>query len=522
MIYVIGSGPAGVSAATALVNKGLEVTLLDAGFELEPERAKLVHRLSTLDRESWEEKSISMLKENMSPNLGGVDLKYIYGSDYPYRGIDYFQPVELGNAKMARSLAKGGFSNVWGGAILPFRGSDIDDWPISIEDLEPHYKAVLSFMPYSGRKDRLKDILPLYSKNYQNLHLCRQSFAFLHDMESNKESLESEGFLFGYSRLAVEASSVDGNRGCIYCGLCLYGCPYGLIYSTTSTLAHLSKRMNFRYHKDVLVEKLIESNGKVIILAKTLSSSEELKFRASRVYLASGPLSSTRIILHSLGAFDRPVKIRHSEHFQIPLIRYKKMSNLSNEDLHTLSQIFIEILDRTINDKTIHMQVYAYNDLYISTINNILGPLATFLKHPVNELIGRLLIIKGYLHSSISSHILVRLMPGKEGKLLLETFPNNSAKIAVRKIATKFIKNRKYLRGIPLPKIKIGAPGTGNHSGGSFPMRKKPSEFEADVLGRPYGFERIHVVDSTIFPSIPATTITLSIMANAHRIASAN
>jgi choline dehydrogenase-like flavoprotein len=30
---------------------------------------------------------------------------------------------------------------------------------------------------------------------------------------------------------------------------------------------------------------------------------------------------------------------------------------------------------------------------------------------------------------------------------------------------------------------------------------------------------RTHIVDSTIFPSIPAPTITLTVMANAYRIA---
>ncbi|MFC1830300.1 FAD-dependent oxidoreductase [Thermodesulfobacteriota bacterium] len=45
MIYVIGSGPAGISAATALVNNGHEVTMLDVGFDLEPEQESIV-RLS--------------------------------------------------------------------------------------------------------------------------------------------------------------------------------------------------------------------------------------------------------------------------------------------------------------------------------------------------------------------------------------------------------------------------------------------------------------------------------------------
>ena len=72
------------------------------------------------------------------------------------------------------------------------------------------------------------------------------------------------------------------------------------------------------------------------------------------------------------------------------------------------------------------------------------------------------------------------------------------------------------------PALQIAPPGRGFHSGGSFPMRAEPGEFECDRLGRPHGFMRVHVVDSTVFPSIPATTITLSVMANAHRIASAH
>ena len=39
-----------------------------------------------------------------------------------------------------------------------------------------------------------------------------------------------------------------------------------------------------------------------------------------------------------------------------------------------------------------------------------------------------------------------------------------------------------------------------------------------DLLGRLSGWQRVHAVDATVFPSLPATTITLSVMANAHRI----
>jgi choline dehydrogenase-like flavoprotein len=49
-------------------------------------------------------------------------------------------------------------------------------------------------------------------------------------------------------------------------------------------------------------------------------------------------------------------------------------------------------------------------------------------------------------------------------------------------------------------------------------MRAQPGEFESDRLGRPHGWSRVHAVDASVFPSVPATTITLPVMANAHRI----
>ena len=49
-------------------------------------------------------------------------------------------------------------------------------------------------------------------------------------------------------------------------------------------------------------------------------------------------------------------------------------------------------------------------------------------------------------------------------------------------------------------------------------MSAAPRGFQTDLLGRLPGWQRVHAVDATVFPSIPATTITLSAMANAHRI----
>jgi choline dehydrogenase-like flavoprotein len=51
-------------------------------------------------------------------------------------------------------------------------------------------------------------------------------------------------------------------------------------------------------------------------------------------------------------------------------------------------------------------------------------------------------------------------------------------------------------------------------------MRDQPQKFETDTLGRLPAWDKIHLIDASVFPSVPASTITLTAMANAHRIAS--
>jgi choline dehydrogenase-like flavoprotein len=61
--------------------------------------------------------------------------------------------------------------------------------------------------------------------------------------------------------------------------------------------------------------------------------------------------------------------------------------------------------------------------------------------------------------------------------------------------------------------------GSSFHAGGTLPMRATPRALETVRLGRSPGLSRVHVVDASVLPSIPATTMTYSVMANAHPIA---
>jgi choline dehydrogenase-like flavoprotein len=72
-----------------------------------------------------------------------------------------------------------------------------------------------------------------------------------------------------------------------------------------------------------------------------------------------------------------------------------------------------------------------------------------------------------------------------------------------------------------VPMLRLSAGGKSYHLGGSFPHTTDSSGiFSSDRLGRVGPWERVHLVDASVFPSVPAMTFGLTIMANAHRIAS--
>lgn len=525
MIYVVGSGPAGVACASALVKKGLPVRMLDAGLELETERAQVVQELRSARPENWDLASVDLIKDNMAVRGRNLPTKCIYGSDFPYRDIDKHIPIEAKRADASPSLAKGGFSNVWGAGVSPYVDEDIADWPISVADLATHYEAVLSLMHLSAVKDDLESVQPLSSAATYALRPSKQAVAFIDDLQRSKEGLKACGFSFGYSRLAVRAHATHEGAGCVYCGLCLYGCPYGLIYNSAATLAQLQQRENFNYLKDVIVEKLVEASDNVTIHARSRLTGERLSFAAARVCLASGVVSTTKILLESLEAYDQPVAMKDSQYFIFPLLRYHKVANVTTEELHTLSQVFLRLVDPELSENGIHFSVYTYNDLVKSAIKRILGPTYTLLQWPIHELLGRLMVIQAYLHSNLSATIVMTLRKGRDGsvgKLILEGRLNEHTRRVIKKVVAKMYANRAHFKAVPLPLSSyIAAPGRGFHSGGTFPMRKQPSRFESDCLGRPHGLQKVHAVDATVFGSIPSGPITLSIMANAHRIASA-
>jgi choline dehydrogenase-like flavoprotein len=300
--------------------------------------------------------------------------------------------------------------------------------------------------------------------------------------------------------------------------MCLYGCPYGCIYNSADTVREMQASARFKYQRDVIVTRLREDSGKVFITGHHRRTHEPLSFEANRVYLAAGIVPTTQILLRSRDAYDRPLRARDSQYFVFPLVTARRAHDAPSEALYTLSQLFIELNHPRVSRRAVHLQIYTHNDIVGRLVRQSLGPLKMFAQ-PIEE---RLLVVQGYLHSDESPGIEMTLKRnGEKDFLQLDARPNPETRRIVKNVLRELMRNARRLGATPLsPMLHLTQPGQGFHSGGTFPMRKNPGEFESNLLGRPRGWSRVHAVDASVLPSVPATTITLPVMANAHRIGS--
>ncbi len=514
---VIGSGPAGVAAAQALLDAGRHVTVLDAGDTIEAGRMGTFDALAKSEPESWPPGLAQSARDCFPVTVKHVPLKPAYGSLFPYARDDTDLPVLCEGAETLPSLALGGLSNAWGASILPVRRRDIRDWPVTLDELVPHYEAVLRFIPIAAECDELSEILPLYTYSPGHLRRTPQVNMLLSHMRAHTTALRTAGFTFGASRLAVTASGEDPDR-CRYSGLCLYGCPYRAIYNASHTLEALVRDRGVTYRGGVYVDRLLPADDAVRIQAHERGHpATKMELTASRVFVACGALSSTRLMLASLGCAPHTRRLADSQYFLIPMATARAAPVSMATQGNTLAQVFLELDDDRISRYTTHMQLYGYNDLMTSTLAARLPLRADRLERVLRSVVGRAIVIQGYLHSEDSPGISVHV--DADGMRLVGEDPAPATR-RVRHLVRHLAASARLLGMAPIPGLtQVGRPGKGNHLGGSLPMRREPGEMETDTLGRLPRWERVHVIDASVLPSVPATTVTLSVMANAHRIA---
>lgn len=502
---VIGSGPAGVSAALALLERGRKVTLLDGGRDLEPEAELRRSVLAGLAPPDWSDADRAAWQQRQFAGHAGQVRRF--GSDFAMEPAEATF-AERGDVALRSSRAAGGLSNLWGAAVLPYAPSDMAGWPVSVDDMHIHYRHMSTHIPISGTPDDLSALFPSLSDTGRDrIAPSIQAEGLMARLTARRDALTRLGATAGYARQAVDP-------GCRLCGQCLHGCPFNLIWSARHLLARLRSNPNLTYRPGAVVNRLEEAPDRIV-----LHLADGTKIFGKRAFLGAGVLETARILLSSQPD-SRTITLRDSQQAFLPTLhRWSLPRRPDRGAFHTLPQVFIELQDRSVSPHLVHSQIYTWNEYFPRDLIASYGKGIPGTAPLLAALARRLIVAQVFLHSEHSHRIALRLAPDGRLAASVEKNPETSQ---VLDNALRSLGNALRFGGVMPLRLaaRPGAPGASFHVGASVPMAAKPVTGQSDTLGRPHGLHRLHLIDASSLPAIPATTITFSVMANAHRIGS--
>ena len=520
---IIGSGAAAAGVALALSHReNLEITVIDIGLQLESDRDRLIEDLASSSPDEWDRQLIELTSRQPSASRNsGIPEKRVFGSDYPFRNagqLDGLTAVD-GAAASLISSAYGGFSNVWGSQLMPFTSAAFESWPVNAATMRRHYEAILHQIPFAGEEDDLAARFPLMRPPAPLPSMSPRSLRVLNAYEKHKSRLNDRGITVGKARLALNADR------CIRCGMCMTGCPYGLIYSAAQTFDILRHASRVTFNGGFLALKIIEDATRATVIAREIATGQIRLFEADRVFVACGAIGTTRLVANSLGLFNVDLPMLESRQFVLPLLSLHATEDPRNKSDFTLNQFNMIVAPDggSVDLSTLHF--YNFNPAFIDGLPQALRTRsAEWLQV---QLLRRLTVTFGYLPSWNSPRLRIHIGSRREQPDLpdchisSESPPHGQGQM-LRAVLLRLIQSARILDLYPaIPMLRLSPAGKSYHWGGSFPhMTDRRTIFSSDRLGCVGSWKRIHLADAAVFPAVPAMTYGLTVMANAHRIAS--
>ena len=501
----------------------MRVLMLDAGRETTDH--SILNRHDTLRQVREDSKHWKLMAgeqfERFDLDYGASPKYRVPAYRYDFTEFKQHYMVSTDNFTAHGSLACGGLSNLWGANVGRFDDADLKNFPISFKDLRRSYQCVSRRIGLSGTNNDDLSAFHGYEESLQPSLAMNGNARLLYNRYlSQPVPAHRRGVFLGYPRRAVLTRNHQGRQGCVSCGLCVYGCAIQSIWSAKYDLAKLLEFPNFSYRGGVFVSYLrpLDACYEVGVCPDRHRITE--KMQTKQVVLACGAIGSARLVMDTLKLYDESRKLLTNLMAVFAVtVPHWRIGNLEDKDVTNLAQLAFYVKKPDSNER--------YSSGYFFLADTIpttdLLPYVPF-PYPLSRQIARslqptLLLGSSFFDGSYSRNTM-RLRPS--GELEISGVITPTTESTMRSTLIR-------LAGALLPYGACLIPGSVNlcnvgddaHYAGTVPMKAKPRIGEANSHGEVQGLPGVYVVDGSALTALPAKAHTLTIMANADRIATA-
>ena len=514
-VLVIGSGPAGVSAARPLVDAGVPVLLLEAGTAFLASPADGRPGLAEL-RQSTPRAWPHLLGEDLRALRGLQDASPRVRTTVGARGVEEFHRRNRLTAEgftPVGIVARGGLGNIWGAGVSLFDDRDLAGGPISAVDLADAYHTVVRRIGVSGSQD---DDMAAYHGGDLPLDPPLTLSPGLELVLERYRSREHLGLRLGRSRMAVLTRDRASRRACTYDHACMWGCSRRSVYNSALDLAELEQRSHFEVRDGCWVRSVRRDGGVHVVSAVDQRSGEPVVFKAPLVILAAGALGSTRLVLDHLGRYGSERRLLSSPAAAAAWALPACFGRPLPDQAFGMAQLSFRMALPSEPTDDAFGSLFAADAVAASDLMAAMPLTGRGARTFLRALLPMLYLGLVYFPGEYSrNRIWIERRSGdEEPRLRIRGGFNDAFPALLRKTLRKIARDFRRLGLHLLPgSIRPLSPGSEVHYGGSLAMGEMTTR-----TGEVIGTKNLFVVDGSILARMPAKPPTLTIMANANRI----
>jgi choline dehydrogenase-like flavoprotein len=525
-VIVVGSGASAVHAAWPLVAAGRRVLMLDVGNRDERYAPRIPAKPFTEIRRTDDRQADYFLGEDFEGVPFGpvrVGAQLTPPRQHIYRMADQLLPVQSEGFSAMRSFALGGLAAGWGASSPPLVDEDTAGWPISRADLQPHYERVARRIGICGENGG--DLAPFHGERLPLLPPPKpdgNAQAILARYRRRRAALNERGIFLGTPRLAMVTRRHRDRGPLANLDMEFWADKDEAVYRPVYTLRELQRHRNFEYRAATCVETFTETGNGVRVTARDVVTGEALTFEAGRLVVAAGTISTSHIVLRSLGTTATRLPLVSNPYTYYPCLVWPTLGKRLRDRRHSLTQLAIFYRPRSWEDALVQAQIYSYRSLLTFKLLKE-SPLPHREAIRLLQLVQESFVIVGIHHEDRPAPAkYIQLGDGKAGERGLRIAYRPTTRELERRARNErsLMLNFPALGCLPLRRIHPGE-GASIHYGGSLPMSSEDRPFTTTPEGRLRGTDRVYIADGAVLPHLPAKGLTFTLMANADRVGSA-
>jgi choline dehydrogenase-like flavoprotein len=495
---VIGSGPAGVSAAVPLVEAGRRVLMIDGGDDAAPPTASPWRRMLGDDLEALRP------DDGLTPKWRTPEARRTIGAFKRQSAIEEESFLGVG------ALARGGLSRIWGAFVSEFDAEDLSGWPVTADELRPSYAAVVERIGVSGSdSDAMAAHYGASSSLLAPPPLGPTAAAIL---EHYAAARPDPDFALGHARNALITTGLGRRGACDLRLSCLWGCERGAIYDARQDLALLRQHPNFALRDRATAVRLARRAD-----AWEVTTADGQCMSAPRLIVAAGTLGSLRLVAPLIDPLPATLPLLNSPVMAMPLLVPRQLGRKMPPQGHALAQLGFRLRCSALPGDHVSGALYAVAGL---------PPSSFVARIPFGRRAGT----KIFRALAPALAVATIYFPGRysANRVSLQ-YDDDGARIHIcggvtdgfaalaRTVRRRLARIWRKLGAFALPGATLATAGTDAHLGGVFPLGAA-APHGTSRFGELNGAPGVHIVDGSVLPSIPSTFTTLTVMANADRI----